>query len=757
MNINFPKESLQANSLSYSPSQWNQCQTFEFLWHDPATTITGAVRVKIGTARSSNDDKLTEMARSCARAIGPHLPSKMHLLTHYVVSEGNDSFHPHIQGRIGVKTTKNKRFSIIKQDLNEDATRAIFDPSNPLATLPLEIFQRIFLSFSSLNDDELRKILEARSCARVFKQHLPTKAQLLTHYHPHKLPGYLDKIARYLEKIIHSIDENNNPLPETRLEEMEEAYMLALKLAIQKNEHIQESFCIEKLGDVYVVKGTFEALLQAAGLYNYALHLASREQQKIIRNRLVIVHNLLVRACKGKPLDAVMIEKQFEDNRKALKEFREEIEEKIQRLQKTPSFQQVRNLYGKIAQGIKAFFGLLVEQSIETLGPASCEYAMIGFGSLARQEMTLYSDLEFGILMQTDNPENRDYFKRLTTLIHLKVINLGETILPALNIPCLKAISFFDGITPRGFAFDGAGVEGKGCKTPFGNGTTFELIQTPEQMAQYIAEDEHGKWWHEKEPHLPMELLNFTHLLGNVELTKTYDGKIQEKLNTFYQEGLNLRKYLAKQHLVLADMKAFYPGIGDPDREGMLFQVKNDFYRFLHLALDRLALLKKVSASNTFIRIDKLKELGVITNGATEKLREWMNIVLFMRLKTYSHYQGQQERMNPLIKPFEFDDPELIKKQFAVDPELLEKIKKIYRIFIPFYNALQKFLEGHKDSLKSSDLEDNSPQILGDIAWRLHQQEEAKKYYKLAKKESPKDAAILYLLGIIYKNQGNLN
>ncbi|KIC73009.1 hypothetical protein DB42_CN00010 [Neochlamydia sp. EPS4] len=409
-----------------------------------------------------------------------------------------------------------------------------------------------------------------------------------------------------------------------------------------------------------------------------------------------------------------------------------------------------------MTQQIKAFFEILVKQSVDTLGAEPCEYAMIGFGSLAREEVTPYSDLEFGILIKEDNPINREYFKRLTSLIHLKVINLGETILPALNIPCLKSIDFFDGITPRGFAFDGAGVEEKGCKTPLGNGKTFELIQTPEKMAQYIAKDEEGQWWHEKEPHLPMELLNFTHLLGSNELTEQYRQKVQENLVTPYQEGLNLRHYLAKKHLVQEDMRTFDPSLGDLERQGMLFKVKNDLYRFPHLALDRLALLKEVVTLDTFGRIDQLNKQGILTSNAAEKLQDWMSIVLFMRLRTYFNCNAQREAMNPLIKPFGFDDPRLIKEQLALDHKALEKIKKIYRIYIPFYQAMRDFLAGHENNLSSSDLNDDSPQTQGYIALRLFKNQEAIKWFDEALEKDPENFKFLNELGLIYKQEGTL-
>ncbi|KIC76902.1 hypothetical protein DB41_DW00140 [Neochlamydia sp. TUME1] len=478
--------------------------------------------------------------------------------------------------------------------------------------------------------------------------------------------------------------ENDELLSKEKVKEAEETYALALQIAVQKKDAIEESIYIERLGDVYLRKGASVTLCQAAGLYQYVLRLSSEDRQEIIKEKLFNVQHLLTKLCEGKLLSHEVMKEQFEDNRKTLKKLREEIEKKIQALPETPSSEKVRELYAEIAQQIKIFFEFLARQGIETLGPAPCEYAMIGFGSLAREEMTPYSDLEFGILIQDDTSSNKKYFKHLTALLHLKIINLGETILPALNITCLKAIDFFDGITPRGFAFDGAGVDGKGCKTPFGNGKTFELIQTPEKMAQYIGMDGEGQWWHEKEPHLPMELLNFTHLLGNHELTIEYGRKVQEKLNMPFQEGLNLRQVLGKHHLVQADMINFAPDMSNLEKHGMLFRVKNDFYRFPHLALDRLALLKEVPAADTFARIDQLNNQGILMNTAADKLKEWMSIALFMRLKTYSHYQAQQEMMNPLIKPFRFEDPNLIHKQFALDNSTLKKVKKFIKFLFLF-------------------------------------------------------------------------
>ncbi|WP_213155475.1 tetratricopeptide repeat protein [Neochlamydia sp. AcF65] len=786
--VSSPEERLhdsKANFADLSSPPWNLSQIVKSLWHDPTSIISDTMVAKVNTAAhflSKEGFELKGVASDGDCFFSAFLGSYACLSRKIPLLDGCEDKISYLRQVLAdiVKHTDSERAEEIKRKstwvsgLGEgDLLASSLSIPIRLVTINEEklvcgIHDRLIFSEQGLCEEN-----RSQEWKTIPQKERPQEYIFIVDLGGHFV--YAQPIKRDFSLSLDSKSSSNiflsNSLPanalkspletlnskellsDKEIKEAEEAYTQALKRAVEEKDLIQESLCIERLGDIYLRKETSETLLQAAGLYNYALRLASQERQEILRNRLFQVQNLLVKQCNGKPFDFKVMKNQFESNRSTLKIFREKIEEKIQILPENPSSQEVRELYKEIAQGMKDFFKILVEQSIDTLEPAPCEYSMIGFGSLAREEMTPYSDLEFGILIQQDTPVNRKYFRNLTNLLHLKVINLGETILPALNIPCLKAINFFDGMTPRGFAFDGAGVEGKGCKTPFGNGKTFELIQTPGQMAQYMGKDEEGQWWHEKEPHLPMELLNFTHLFGDRELTAEYARKIQLNLNMPYQEGLNLRQHLAKQHLFYEDMAAFEPETRNLERHEMLFRVKNDFYRFPHLALDRLALIKKLEASDIFTRIDELNKQGVLTQTASEKLKDWMSIALFMRLKTYFHYQAQQEMMNPLIKPFGFENPHLIKKQFTLDSETLEKIKAIYCVCIPFYQAMREFLAGNEDDLKFSKLEDDSPKTQGDIAFRLFQYEEAKKWYHIVLQENPQNAQVLNALGMLYQAQ----
>ena len=86
----------------------------------------------------------------------------------------------------------------------------------------------------------------------------------------------------------------------------------------------------------------------------------------------------------------------------------------------------------------------------------------MGLGSLALQQPSPYSDLEFAILMddakhKAQEAKWRAYLRNLTHLVHFRVIYLGETVLPF-----SKYKLSLDHLGSKGLNFD------LGGKTPLG-------------------------------------------------------------------------------------------------------------------------------------------------------------------------------------------------------------------------------------------------------------------------------------------------
>ncbi|CAH1273914.1 Hypp5231 [Branchiostoma lanceolatum] len=291
-----------------------------------------------------------------------------------------------------------------------------------------------------------------------------------------------------------------------KLDSAEQKFVSALKLIHDRTvcDRPREAECLCRLGDVYVRRGKEtndgKQFTQAAALYNAAIARADLEKHKAKSNEALqeIEQSFLQYAAnmsekrKSSTIDCASYHKKLLENMRArAKSQLDDIVQQHNPYQYDENDPMVTKVEAERAEAVKALFKCiakdrqmfvkrLVDECIATLGPPPCKYAFIGLGSQATELVTPYSDLEFAILIEDgkDNDVTRRYFLNIAHYLHLKVINLGETILPAMAIPSLNDFLskdpekdwFFDSITPRGFAFDGSMPWAS--KTPFGRDKT---------------------------------------------------------------------------------------------------------------------------------------------------------------------------------------------------------------------------------------------------------------------------------------------
>ena len=74
------------------------------------------------------------------------------------------------------------------------------------------------------------------------------------------------------------------------------------------------------------------------------------------------------------------------------------------------------------------------------MGKPPCEYAIVGMGSLAHEEITSNSDFEHIILLigVKNYKSHLDYFKRFSVISYVIVLNVQETFIPSSNIRSLN-------------------------------------------------------------------------------------------------------------------------------------------------------------------------------------------------------------------------------------------------------------------------------------------------------------------------------
>lgn len=475
------------------------------------------------------------------------------------------------------------------------------------------------------------------------------------------------------------------------LPDLEGIYYGRFEQAYEEGRLYEQVHYLEKLGDLYISKKKY---LEAACLLNsghaaavlYALDASS--QQAFLRKLEKIEGLFLEHLGKKIPAD---YESPLQEHRLNLKSIRAQAKLKLEK------GNPIESIQAEMTADFQSLLDRLIQNCMDLLGPAPVSYAIMGLGSMSRQEMCPYSDAEFAILIENDSDEAMTYFRALSRLLELKVLNLGETHYSVIRPKRIEGkMTDAKSFTPHGFSMDIGGL------SPLGKTGVYELIGTPKQLAMF--QEPHWLELNESEVILANAMTNGSFVIGNRDLLACYVKSMQEILGTkqkFKEKTIHKERAL---NLLKGHLEEFSPLLDENRIKLKGFDVKKDLYRPLQMVVGALTLYYGLESISTLSQIETLHQQGVFSRDGASRLQNALRRVLSWRLETHLYYQTETEIMYHAQGP---EDPKA-KGLLSFDTQRSQELIEIYRVLVPFNRTARDFLRGDERSFSRSTFYDET-------------------------------------------------
>ena len=314
---------------------------------------------------------------------------------------------------------------------------------------------------------------------------------------------------------------------------------------------------------------------------------------------------------------------------------------------------KVKHLMKMIADGYKTLMCYISDESIGIMGDPPCKYAVMGMGSLAREEITPFSDFEHAIVLDPffdDKPENvkekiLNYFRWFTVIFHIIVTTMGETLLRFMYIPSLNDLDngedwFYDAFTPCGISFDGmvsfASIFPLGRQETRNKPWTTELIKSVPEMIKYLNIDVSLKNGY----HLGDVLRKTCFVSGFQEVYELYPCMVLTKMKK--EHGLRINEI---KTTILRYAKEFdVLQLNFDFLKANTMSIKQTVYRQFTLLISLIGAYHGINSSSSFDIVEELNRRHLLHDG--DRYLEYIYAICIMcemRVRLYMSEYSQAD------------------------------------------------------------------------------------------------------------------
>ena len=414
-------------------------------------------------------------------------------------------------------------------------------------------------------------------------------------------------------------------------------------------------------------------MILSAALYNAAMVRTPKNKklfQKIL-NDLKSLCTMILRKAGAKQQTSDLVE-QSKRVKIAIESMRSKVNEQLSTIDPTPDYvskiqrynleihkiESITNLQNQIFKSYKQAMTDLAGYCHHVMGNFPWRFAFVGMGSLARKEITPYSDFENIIILEnanwnqlkeTEQDAILNYFRWFAVIFQTVLINLKETILPSVAVPSLNNFYsenrndnwFYDAVTTRGVCFDG--MMPQASKSPLGRRQhtknkpwTTELIKPVEKMLEYLTRTESLKNGYK----LHDILTKTCFVYGDEAIYDDFRRGVIEIQENENQED----KTQSVKNQINEDMDAFatkFTFLQVRDK----INIKRIAYRSTTIFIAALGRLFNIQAQSCFDMIEELRQNNELSDYAAHKLMFSVSVACEIRLKWYSHNNSQTDEV----------------------------------------------------------------------------------------------------------------